>query len=82
MESQILNRSWATGNGAPAHSGALPILLGLLQRAAAVPVVWLRRLRSRAQLHSILHRDARFYEDIGVPRATVLSEASKPFWRA
>lgn len=82
MESQILNGTQAFGNGALALSGARHNLAGLLRRPATAARVMLQRWRSRSQLRSILSRDARFYADIGVSRATILDEAGKPFWRA
>ncbi len=42
-------------------------------------VLWQDRARQRAHLASLDHRMLR---DIGLSRADVVREASKPFWRA
>ena len=42
------------------------------------PVVWLRRIRLRAELASI---DPRLLEDVGIDSAVVREESRKPFWR-
>ncbi len=80
-----IDRLWAPFTGRPGHPEAAP-----LHRLVATGrtvftgigrtlVLWRDRARQRAHLASLDHRMRR---DIGVSRADVAGEASKPFWRA
>ena len=53
--------------------------LGIIGRAFATVREWQKRARLRAHL---LELDSRLRDDIGMSRADVHIEASKPFWRA
>jgi len=44
--------------------------------------LWWRRSRQRTALRTLVSRDAHFFHDIGVSRATVYNEGSKWFWQA
>jgi len=50
----------------------------LLNRGVALLREWRHRARSRAELATL---DERMLRDIGVTRADVWRETSKPFWR-
>jgi uncharacterized protein YjiS (DUF1127 family) len=50
----------------------------LLNRGLALLREWRRRVRSRAELARL---DERMLRDIGVTRAEIWFETSKPFWR-
>ena len=49
-----------------------------VRRAADLLLTWQQRARDRRQLESLSDHMLR---DIGLSRADVLAEASKPFWR-
>lgn len=49
-----------------------------LRRAAGLLLTWHARARQRRQLLAL---DDRMLRDIGLTRADVLAESSKPFWR-
>jgi uncharacterized protein YjiS (DUF1127 family) len=44
--------------------------------------LWVRRMRQRSELRGVLVYEPRFFQDIGVSRATVYREAGKWFWQA
>jgi uncharacterized protein YjiS (DUF1127 family) len=71
---------WSETRTAQPASAPSRIELGL-RSAWEMARQWRRRIRSRAALRDIVGRDARFYEDIGLPRATVYNEAAKWFWQ-
>jgi uncharacterized protein YjiS (DUF1127 family) len=48
------------------------------QRAVDLVLIWHERARQRRHLESL---NDRMLRDIGLTRADVLAEASKPFWR-
>jgi len=54
------------------------VLAAWLRRAVYLLLVWRERARQRRQLRSLSDRMLR---DIGLTRADVLAESSKPFWR-
>jgi uncharacterized protein YjiS (DUF1127 family) len=49
-----------------------------LLRAVDLLLTWRERARQRRQLRSL---NDRMLRDIGITRADVLAESSKPFWR-
>ena len=49
-----------------------------LRRAVDLLLTWRERARQRRQLRSL---NDRMLRDIGITRADVLAESSKPFWR-
>jgi uncharacterized protein YjiS (DUF1127 family) len=49
-----------------------------LRRAADLLLIWHERARQRRQLLSL---NDHMLRDLGLTRADVLAEASKPFWR-
>ena len=49
-----------------------------VRRAADLLLIWQQRARDRRQLQSLSDHMLR---DIGLTRADVFAEASKPFWR-
>lgn len=49
-----------------------------VQRLATLLLIWQQRARDRRQLESLSDHMLR---DIGLTRADVFAEASKPFWR-
>jgi uncharacterized protein YjiS (DUF1127 family) len=49
-----------------------------LLRAVDLLLTWRERARQRRQLRSL---NDRMLRDIGIARADVLAESSKPFWR-
>ncbi len=51
---------------------------GTVQRAVDLLLIWQQRSRDRQQLQSLSDHMLR---DIGLTRADVFAEASKPFWR-
>ncbi|MEE4376986.1 MAG: DUF1127 domain-containing protein [Candidatus Competibacteraceae bacterium] len=64
-----------------AHScvnNSLPQPAGLIRRWVIVLGVWWERARQRRALMGL---DDRMRKDIGVSRADVMHEVSKPFWR-
>ncbi len=64
------------GTGA---TGALSGLGHLPMRISQTLNMWYDRARQRRHLAML---DDRLLRDIGVDRATVMEEVSKPFWRA
>ena len=62
---------------AAARAGARPGL-HIVQRAVDLLLTWQHRARERQQLQSLSDHMLR---DIGLTRADVFAEASKPFWR-
>jgi uncharacterized protein YjiS (DUF1127 family) len=66
-------RDRATGSGRQGWSWASAI-----RRAADLLLTWQQRARDRRQLESLSDHMLR---DIGLSRADVFAEASKPFWR-
>lgn len=54
-------------------------LLSTLTNMLAVATVWHGRMQQRRQLRSL---DDRILSDVGLSRADVEREASKPFWLA
>jgi uncharacterized protein YjiS (DUF1127 family) len=71
---------WSKAYPTPSHTAPSRFELGL-REAWEMLRLWRQRVRSRAALRDIVGRDARFYEDIGLPRATVYNEAAKWFWQ-
>ncbi|NJN46608.1 MAG: DUF1127 domain-containing protein [Candidatus Competibacteraceae bacterium] len=64
-----------------AHScvnNSLPQSVGLIRRCITVLGTWWERARQRRALMAL---DERMRKDIGVSRADVMREVSKPFWR-
>jgi uncharacterized protein YjiS (DUF1127 family) len=53
-------------------------LTAWLRRAVDVLLIWRERARQRRQLRTLSDRMLR---DIGLTRADVMAESSKPFWR-
>jgi uncharacterized protein YjiS (DUF1127 family) len=51
---------------------------GLFARAVDLAITWIARARSRAILGTL---DDRMLRDIGLHRANVDGELSKPFWK-
>jgi uncharacterized protein YjiS (DUF1127 family) len=49
-----------------------------LRRAVDLLLTWRERARQRRQLRSL---NDRMLRDIGITRADVMAESSKPFWR-
>ena len=49
-----------------------------LRRAADLLLIWHERARQRRQLTSL---NDRMLRDLGLTRADVMAESSKPFWR-
>ena len=49
-----------------------------VQRAIDLLLIWQQRARDRRQLEAL---NDRMLRDIGLTRADVFAEASKPFWR-
>lgn len=49
-----------------------------LRRATDLLLVWHERARQRRQLSSL---NDRMLRDLGLTRADVMAESSKPFWR-
>jgi uncharacterized protein YjiS (DUF1127 family) len=49
-----------------------------VQRAIDLLLIWQQRARDRRQLETL---NDRMLRDIGLTRADVFAEASKPFWR-
>jgi uncharacterized protein YjiS (DUF1127 family) len=49
-----------------------------LRRAADLLLIWHERARQRRQLTSL---NDRMLRDLGLTRADVMAETSKPFWR-
>jgi uncharacterized protein YjiS (DUF1127 family) len=49
-----------------------------LRRSADLLLIWRERARQRRQLRTL---NDRMLRDIGLTRADVLAESSKPFWR-
>jgi uncharacterized protein YjiS (DUF1127 family) len=47
----------------------------------SLPVTWLRRMRQRRELETLLSRSDRFLQDIGLSRDEIEIEVRKPFWR-
>jgi uncharacterized protein YjiS (DUF1127 family) len=43
--------------------------------------VWQQRIRSRRQMRELCRMDDRTLADIGLTRAQVVYEASRPFWQ-
>jgi uncharacterized protein YjiS (DUF1127 family) len=70
------------GTARPARRDPVSSLVsrGLLrvQRAVDLLLIWQQRARDRRQLEALSDRMLR---DIGLTRADVFAEASKPFWR-
>ena len=60
---------------------ALPVASprGLWRRFIALIVTWQSRAQQRREL---LDADSRVLRDLGLSKAEVAAEASKPFWRA
>ena len=52
--------------------------LSCVQRAVELLLIWQQRSRDRRQLEAL---NDRMLRDIGLTRADVFAEASKPFWR-
>jgi uncharacterized protein YjiS (DUF1127 family) len=75
-----LSRKHEQPPAAPApRVGTLRDQLRLLgQRVAMMLATWLQRRRSRLELAGL---DDHLLRDVGLTRADVLHEASKPFWR-
>ena len=44
-------------------------------------LLWARRSRQRSELRQVLGRGDRFFQDIGLSRATLHHESSKWFWQ-
>ena len=84
MSARYLNtlESGAGWRGTPARAGTPTGVGALAARTLGTLRLWLRRSRQRASLRGVLTHDARFFLDIGVPRATVFAEAGKWFWQA
>jgi uncharacterized protein YjiS (DUF1127 family) len=56
-----------------------PLLAGRVDRAIDLLLTWHERSRQRRQLRSL---STHMLHDIGMSRADVEGEATKPFWRA
>jgi len=56
-----------------------PLLVSRVGRAVDLVLIWHERVRQRRQLRSL---STYMLRDIGLSRADVEGEASKPFWRA
>lgn len=67
------------GRPADERAALISVPLRVLGQAKAVLGAWAERIESRRQL---LELDERMLSDIGLDRATVIREASKPFWKA
>ncbi len=52
---------------------------GLVARAVDLLLIWSDRMRQRRHLAEL---DDRLLQDIGISRADVESEISRPFWRS
>lgn len=55
--------------------------LGPAVRVARLPAVWLRRVRERRELMSLLSQPDYIFRDVGLLRHDITQEAMKPFWR-
>ena len=71
--SQIAESRFSLGT-----TGTRPGLGHLLLRTPGMLNLWYERSRQRRQLAGL---DDRLLRDIGIDRATVETEISKPFWR-
>ena len=70
-------RSWANlGNACAGRD--VRSWVSAVRRAARVVSIWHERARQRRQLHLLSDHMLR---DIGLTRADLLAEASKPFWQ-
>ena len=67
--------AWAAGRGFVRQTRAWSRAIG---RAIDLLLIWQQRARDRRQLESLSDHMLR---DIGLTRADVYAEASKPFWR-
>jgi uncharacterized protein YjiS (DUF1127 family) len=76
MTSIRLGASYATLAGRMSHR---PAVRELGTRVAEVLLTWVERTRQRRQLAQL---SSHMLKDIGLSRADVEIEMSKPFWRA
>jgi len=82
MYANNLNKvSWEGAERGVRARGTATLGVGAL-KAVATLRLWLRRSQQRAALRAALPRDAAFFHDIGVSRASVYNEAGKWFWQA
>jgi uncharacterized protein YjiS (DUF1127 family) len=77
MLSESIRTSHATLAGLTASPR--PLLVSRVGRAVDLVLIWHERVRQRRQLRSL---STHMLRDIGLSRADVEGEASKPFWRA
>jgi len=72
-------RVQATGQFVHGVQGLLKAIDSGLMTALDVSLAWHQRIADR---HSLRAMDERLLKDIGLSRADVEGEATKPFWRA
>jgi uncharacterized protein YjiS (DUF1127 family) len=77
MLSEPIHTSHATLAGLAASPR--PLLVSRVGRAVDLVLIWHERARQRRQLRSL---STHMLRDIGLSRADVEGEASKPFWRS
>jgi uncharacterized protein YjiS (DUF1127 family) len=77
MLSESIRTSHATLAGLTASPR--PLLVSRVGRAVDLVLIWHERVRQRRQLRSL---STHMLRDIGLSRADVEGEASKPFWRS
>jgi uncharacterized protein YjiS (DUF1127 family) len=77
MLSESIRTSHATLAGLTASPR--PLLVSRVGRAVDLVLIWHERARQRRQLRSL---STHMLRDIGLSRADVEGEASKPFWRS
>jgi uncharacterized protein YjiS (DUF1127 family) len=77
MLSESIRTSHATLAGLTASPR--PLLVSRVGRVVDLVLIWHERVRQRRQLRSL---STHMLRDIGLSRADVEGEASKPFWRA
>ncbi|MCP5419061.1 MAG: DUF1127 domain-containing protein [Gammaproteobacteria bacterium] len=78
-KTQCINDSLPVRTSASRHSpSSLTQLTGLIGRFLATVGVWYERSRQRRALQGL---DDYLLKDIGISRADVYREATKPFWR-
>ena len=75
---QLTNERAARGHGASRSARQRTAWAHAMQRAVDLLLTWQQRARDRQQLQSL---NDHMLRDIGLTRADVFAEASKPFWR-
>ena len=79
MASARVGASYATLAGRTANARAHLVPRGWLAHSFEQILAWLERARQRRQLQQL---GDHMLKDIGLSRADVEAESSKPFWRA